>query len=523
MPEYIRALVYVLLISVPVLYVAKKIALPLIEEAEFNLWRNCWLAATCVTFISSSFFDFSAGLALISIYIHRNSKQPLLLYVVLMFVAPCVPIGVGIPGVFNRIIDLEPPRLLAILILLPLAIKLWREPENRRMRGLDLPVLAYFGFITVLSLRLNDINSILRVVPTYFLDILLTYFVFSRSLRSALDINRVLLAFVVAALPLAAIGVFEIWRNWRVYYVVILEWDFVLMTSYLFRDGLLRAATTSVESIAFGFLCMTGGGCLLALRNQRHWDSWRYLALGILVVGLLSSVSRGPWLGLALCATVLLLTNLRASLKLLAAASPGMIILAFLRPSFIDRFTNLLPFVGSADRGSETYRAMLVENSLLVIERYPLFGSETFLTEPEMLRMIQGQGIVDVVNTYLQISLHHGLIGLFLFVMFFGLLAAKLWGLFLANKSALVSYQGILAILIAMLFTIATTSSATIIPYIYWAFSGITAAVLARGPTIEWEVRPTVKARMRRIGVGLAPILIRPAADSGKMRVIDPR
>jgi hypothetical protein len=86
-----------------------------------------------------------------------------------------------------------------------------------------------------------------------------------------------------------------------------------------------------------------------------------------------------------------------------------------------------------------------------------------------------------------------------------------------------VSYQGILAILIAMLFTIATTSSATIIPYIYWAFSGITAAVLARGPTIEWEVRPTVKARMRRIGVGLAPILIRPAADSGKMRVIDPR
>jgi O-antigen ligase len=523
MPEYIRALVYVLLISVPVLYVAKKIAEPLLDEAEFRLWRNCWLAATCVTFISSSFFDFAAGLALISIYIHRNSKQPLLLYVILMFVAPCVPIGVGIPGIFNRIIDLDPPRLLAIFILLPLAVKLWREQENRRLRGPDFLVIAYFGFITVLSLRLNDINSILRVVPGYFLDILLPYFVFSRSLRSALDINRVLLAFVVAALPLAAIGFFEIWRNWRVYYVVILEWDFVLITSYLFRDGLLRAATTSVESIAFGFLCMTGGGCLLALRTRRHWDFWRYVALGILVVGLLSSVSRGPWLGLALCATVLLLTNLRTSLKLLAAALPVVVILAFLRPSFIDRFTNLLPFIGSADRGSETYRAMLVENSLIVIERYPFFGSETFLTEPEMLRMIQGQGIVDVVNTYLQIALHHGLIGLLLFVVFFGLLSAKLAGLFLASKSALVSYQGILAILIAMLFTIATTSSATIIPYIYWAFSGLSAAVIARGSMIKWEAVLKIKTRMRSIGVGLAPSLIRPTADPGKMRVIDPR
>ncbi|CDN55728.1 O-Antigen ligase [Neorhizobium galegae bv. officinalis bv. officinalis str. HAMBI 1141] len=523
MPEYLRALLYVLIISAPALYIAGKVAVPLIGEAEFKLWRNCWVIATCATFLSRSFFDFAAALAIMSLYIHRNSKQPVLLYVILMFVAPCVPIGVGIPGVFNRIIDLDPPRLLAVVILLPIAIRLWREHDNRELRGPDVLVIAFFVYISLLALRLGDLNSILRVVPGYFLDILLPYFVFSRSLRSALEINQVLLAFVVAALPLAAIGFFEIWRNWRIYYVVVLQWDVVLITVYLFRDGFLRAATTSVESIAFGFLCMTAGGCLLALRTPKSLGLWRYAALGVLMIGLLSSVSRGPWLGFALCAMVLLLTNLRVSLKLLVGMIPGIATLIFVHPPFIDRFTNLLPFVGSADKGSETYRSRLFENSIIVIERYPLFGSDTFVREPEMQTMIQGQGIVDVVNTYLQISLHYGLIGLLLFAMFFGVLAVKLAALFWTSKSDIVSYEGVLALLAAMLFTIATTSSVSIIPYIYWPFSGLCAALLRRGAGMEWEFFPLARAGMKSMGTGLRYPVMQTSVEVKKMRVLGSR
>lgn len=520
MPEYLRALIYVLIISAPALYIAGKVAVPLIGEVEFRLWRNCWIIATFVTFLSRSFFDFAVALAIMSIYIHRNSRQPILLYVILMFVAPCVSVGVGIPGVFNRIIDLDPPRLLAITILMPLAIELWREHDNRELRGPDVLVIVFFGYISILALRLGDINSILRVVPGYFLDILLPYFVFSRSLRSASEINQVLLAFVVSALPLAAVGFFEIWRSWRIYYVVVQEWDVVLITIYLFRDGFLRAATTSVESIAFGFLCMTAGGCLLALRTPKSLGIWRYAALGVLVIGLLSSVSRGPWLGFALCVMMLVMTNLRVSAKLLVWTIPAVTALTFLHPSFIDRFTNLLPFVGSADRGSETYRSRLFENSMIVIERYPFFGSDTFVREPEMQTMIQGQGIVDVVNTYLQISLHYGLIGLLLFVMFFGMLGIKLGTLFWTSKSDIVSYEGVLALLAAMLFTIATTSSVSIIPYIYWPFSGLCAALLARGAGIEWEVYPKARARMKSLGTGQAHPTIPSRDGARKMRVL---
>lgn len=523
MPEYFRALVYVLIVSAPALYIAGKVAVPLIGEAESRLWRNCWVIATLATFLSRSFIDFAVALTIMSIYIHRNSKQPILLHIILMFVAPCVPIGVGIPGIFNRVIDLDPPRLLAIIILMPVAIRLWRENENRQLRGPDIVIIAFFGYISLLSLRLGDINSILRVLPGYFLDILLPYFVFSRSLRSALNVNQVLLAFVVAALPLAAIGFFEIWRGWRVYYVVVMEWDVVLITVYLFRDGLLRAAATSVESIAFGFLCMTAAGCLLALRTPKPLGLWRYAALGVLLIGLLSSVSRGPWLGFALCVMVLLMTNLRASFKLFVGMIPGIAALAFLHPPFIDRFTNLLPFVGSADRGSETYRSRLFENSMIVIERYPFFGSDTFVGEPEMQTMIQGQGIVDVVNTYLQIALHFGLVGLFLFVVFFGMLGTRLGILFWNSKSDLVSYDGILALLASILFTIATASSASIIPYIYWPFSGVCAALLALGPGIEWEVFPKVGARMKSLGTGIAHPPIPSHDGTQKMRVLGAR
>ncbi len=519
MPEYIRALIYLMILTLPVLFVAKKIAVPLVEEAEFNLWRNCWLAATWITFLSSSFFVFSLGMVALSIYIHRNSKNPILLYIILMFVAPCVPIGVGVPGLFNRIIDMDPPKLLALSLLMPVALQLARNPENRVVRPPDICIIIFYIFISMLALRHGDFNTILRILPSYFFDIMLPYFVFSRSLRNGLDVNRMLLAFVVASMPLAAIGVFEIWKSWRVYYVVILQWDFFLITSYLFRDGMLRAATTSVEAIAFGFMCMTGAGCLLAIRAEKALNAWRHVALAILVAGLLSSVSRGPWVGFAICVLVILLANLRTAMKLFFTALPGFVVLLLAHPPFIDRFVNLLPFVGSADKGSETYRSMLMESSLIVIGRYPLFGSDTFLKEPEMQRMIQGQGLIDIVNSYLQIALSYGVIGLFLFVMFTVILGVGLASLYLRSKTTVLNYPAVLGLLTGILVTIATTSSVSVIPYIYWSFFGLCSAMLTLGPSVGWRSSPATPARA--VGGG-EPVSMGVMPQARKMRVLGP-
>jgi O-antigen ligase len=507
MPEYVRALIYVLVVAVPAFVIAKKIAVPLVDESEFRQWRNCWIASTCAAFLSSSFLTFAAITLLMSVYVLRSAKNPIYFYIILMFAAPCVPVSFGIPGILNKIVELNPPRLLALFILCPVAITLWIDPKNRQLGFLDLCVGSFWILVAALSLRYGDLNSVLRALLQYFLDILVPYFVFSRALKTAKEVNRAILAFAVAAIPLAAAGLFEMWKEWRVYYIIVQQWDVVLVTPYLVRDNMLRAAATSIEPIAFGFVCMTGAGCIVALRMIKSIPSlWYYSSLGLLLAGLWSSLSRGPWLGFAVFAVVVLAAHPRAALKVLAGVVPLVLYVVFFSPSpFFQRFVNLLPFIGSADKGSESYRSDLFANAIIVIDRYPLFGSQTFLDEPEMQRMVQGQGIVDVVNSYLQIALEYGLVGLFLFLTFFAALAASLAAQAVKPSSnpSRVNHAGILALLLSMLFTIATTSSVSVIPFIYWAFAGVCVALSRLGRTTTWD--PPMQARRKmRVLIGVA-------------------
>lgn len=79
----------------------------------------------------------------------------------------------------------------------------------------------------------------------------------------------------------------------------------------------------------------------------------------------------------------------------------------------------MLPYIGTLEKDNITYRERLLDNSLIVIERNLWFGSFDFRKTPEMQSMVQGQGIIDIVNTYLNLALRFGVVGLALFVAFF--------------------------------------------------------------------------------------------------------
>ncbi len=503
MPEYVRALAYVLIISTPVWFLARRLAEPTIDAAEFTLWRNAWFVTTCVLFLSGNFFIFAAFLGIISIYAFRKSNEPAYLYIVLMFAAPALPVIVGLFGVINKIIDFNPSRLLALVILLPRAIQLARGSSGSTKFSItDKLVVAYCVLLMLLSLRLGKVTDISRMAFIYGLDILLPYFVFSRVLGSVSEIRKALMALVVAAMPLAAAGMFELAKGWRLYNTIADAWGINLIAPYLIRDGILRAAVTSAEPIAFGFVCMVAAGCLLTIRVNRPFGLIGYASLAILLGGLLASVSRGPWLGFALLVLVLLaahpkgITNvLRGSLAL------GIFIVPFLMSPYGARFTKYLPFIGTVETGNEDYRVDLFHNAMIVIGRNPLFGSPNFLHEPEMQAMVQGQGIVDVVNTYIGVAIEFGLIALALFVLVFATIGFKLaWLSFTAPRQD-IRISGLLGCLAAILVTIATVSSVSIIPYLYWTFAGLCVALLRVGATAESHVeQPEPVARMRVVG-----------------------
>jgi O-antigen ligase len=136
-----------------------------------------------------------------------------------------------------------------------------------------------------------------------------------------------------------------------------------------------------------------------------------------------------------------------------------------------------------------------MESAWTVIKRHPWLGSVNFLQAPEMEELRQGQGIIDVVNTYLGVALHSGLIGLVLFAGFF---ASVLLGIgrslrVMKEKTSEEHLLGraLLATLAAVLFIIATTSSITVIPIVYWSLAamGVAYAKLTREQTAR-RLRP---------------------------------
>jgi len=96
--------------------------------------------------------------------------------------------------------------------------------------------------------------------------------------------------------------------------------------------------------------------------------------------------------------------------------------------------------------------------------------------------MIQGEGIIDIVNTYINLALRVGLVGLGLFVAFF---AVVLRGI----RRAMLTFPDkdderrqlgrvLLATLIGILVIIFTVSSITFIPVVYWSIAGLGVAYI---------------------------------------------
>jgi O-antigen ligase len=162
------------------------------------------------------------------------------------------------------------------------------------------------------------------------------------------------------------------------------------------------------------------------------------------------------------------------------------------------RWIDFLPFVGTVETGSVDYRKQLFEQSLVVIQHNPLFGDADYRQAPELLQLIQGEHIIDFVNTYLEIALSSGLVGLSLFLGIFASILARLRRLlkFHAVRDAdFDTYvRASIATLIAILVTIATAANIDFIPYVYWSFAGLTVAIIRIGYRELAGVAPAGKA-----------------------------
>lgn len=486
MPEHIRALLVVLALSTTVFVIARgAVVRQLVPEAAFKRWRNLWLLATIVLFLSHSIWLCMMLLSAILLINRRREPHVMGLYFAMLFVVPFAPVTIPGFGIMEHFWTLDPYRLLALILLLPAAFSLSQRPTTLRLWGspVDWMVFGYLLLGSMLSFRDASLTSGMRAVVSLWVDLLLPYYVASRSIRDLDGLRNAMTGYVLGSMVLALVAIFEALQGWKLYPAVI---DALGLNGngfgfYQFRSGLLRPAVTLGNSIVVGYALVVALGFFLYLKEFVRRPMHRWLGFTLLGAGILASLSRGPWVGAAILILVYVMLGPRPVGRLLRLTYIALFALLILgQLPYGQRFIDLLPLIGTEEQFNVEYRADLLTNALPVIERNLLFGSTDYLSAPELQIMIQGEGIIDVVNSYVGVALNFGVLGLVLFIGAFVAAFSQLKrGRRFARQvgpEAVVLGRALGGTIAAIMLIIYTASSIFVVPTVYWAVIGLCVA-----------------------------------------------
>jgi O-Antigen ligase len=519
MSEHLVALVYILLIAgTCFLVMAKPLTARLMAPADFARRRNLWIAVTVATFLAHNFWLALLASALIVGIGSRREQNPVALYCVLLFAVPKFDMQISGFGVINYLFEINHPRMLALVLLLPAALKLAGQPRaaNPRLHLPDTLFALYFLYVFVATATADSVTGLMRFAVYLLLDHALLYYVITRSVVDRRRLLDTLAAFVMGVAVVGVIAGFENVRSWLVYESLRIPLGVPLQDigTYLLREtedgGYLRAYVSMGHAIALGFTSMVAISCLLALARsfsppvspaaamQRGAPAQTPKMLGIAVmlmpvVGLLAAVSRGPWLGCAIVMVIGLSFGPGAKQRLMwmLAALPLVIAALLILPQG-QKFIDLLPFVGTVDPGSVSYRTQLLDRAMIVFWQNPIFGSLQYLNNPALEEMRQGQGIIDIVNAYVGVALAFGSIGLVLFV---APSAYALWASWTTSRrlakldpDAEAAGRALAMSMLGVLLVIGAASHYFHIPIVHWLVVSLCAAFAAGAPS--WRPAP---------------------------------
>jgi O-antigen ligase len=239
-------------------------------------------------------------------------------------------------------------------------------------------------------------------------------------------------------------------------------------------------------AIAFGFW--------LYLQSQAVTLRARVTIVLVFWLGMVATFSRGPWIGAVLIYLAYSALKPRAISRLFKAGFLMAIVLGLVSLSPIgEKIMASLHVTGGQADADFIYRQRLLDRSLELVQAHPLFGDPLAMQEMEDLR--QGQGIIDIVNTYIGVLLFHGWVGL---ILFLGFALSALKGVFGAAKAAISTDPdwallgfNIAACIVGMLFMIADCSLMFGVEKMLYISVALAAAYARRGKQVTSHVSTT--------------------------------
>ena len=489
----LKLLIVVLGLSIPLFAIARSTALVFMDEADFKLRRNVWLVLTAVAFIVPSFWAFCLVAAPLSYWAGKRDRNPVALYLMLMSVIP--PISVSIPPILiNEIFSMDIFRLLSLCVLVPAALRLRKSKEAGQIGGLKLMDLALLGFgaLTVVlyvppdfgngRILQNSATNDVRSVFLYMIDVYALYYVASRTCTDQKKLREAMAAFCLACALMALVALFEAAKRWLLYTDINSRWGGnSVLDFYYMRGDSLRAQASTGEPLSLAFMLVFAFGFWLYLQSLVKDTRVRIGMTVLLCAGVLVTFSRGAWLAAVLIYFAYAAFDPRGRLfrSIAVFALIGGVLLA---SPLGDKIRGVVPFLGgTVDTDTLNYRERLLDRSWELIKAKPILGDQLALTKMQDLR--QGQGIIDVVNAYVGVTLFYGFTGLTLFMTFIlvplGRALAKSRRVFKADPDSGLLGASLAAAIVASLMLLADSSLGTGPAHIFYILMGMAGAYAA--------------------------------------------
>ncbi len=415
MVQDLKALFVILCLTLPIWLLAPSFFSKFSSTATFRSRRNVWITLTVLGLISPSIWIY---LLIAFPLVYRAAKldpNPAALFILLFFVVPDA--RVSVPGLPFEIFPIGHHRILALAFLVHIfPAKLSLDSGGKKTFDVMFLLLLAFVFLKFgLDVPYRSSTHNLRELILLFLDIVFVYFLFSSLCGKSERILDCFSMWVLVAMLLSVVAIFEYAKGWLLYTGINARWGDENIFAFLLRAGSLRAQASTGHSLALGLWLAIAWPFFLVLQRNHEKFSLKLIFGALIILGLWSSGSRGPWLATLVCTVVYLSMNPSGAshgfnniLKLIIII--GVILISPIGQILIP----YLPFIGTIDSGNVDYRSRLFEVCMDLITANPFFGNPFAANQMESLR--QGQGIIDLVNGYLHVAVFHGVIALGLFL-----------------------------------------------------------------------------------------------------------
>ena len=306
------------------------------------------------------------------------------------------------------------------IVILALFAKLFLQtdlPDRFKLIRLDKLIIIYFGAqILAGATTTPSLMAFLENRGGAVFDMLLPYFAVRMIVRNKQQYLTLLKAVLVIAAPLAIAGFYQCISGdnlvgfFKKYYA----WGRVKRDAPIPRAGFFRAEITFSHSIMYGlFFSMFGPICAGLLRHARKGKLLCAIGVGLMGVGVVSSLSAGPWLGALLAILFITLYFYRRYWRialLLAILMFGMVEIIGDRHFYdeIDQF-------GFGSGRTATHRVRLMEVALLEggMRGHWLTGFGWGVDPGWGRKIYPGTDrATDLTNHYLVVLCRYGLVGL---------------------------------------------------------------------------------------------------------------